>query len=76
MAGSEGDRERCGVCGKDVSNSWFGRMRNGEGWVKVCSPECSIRYINSLHPADEARAQDLAAYEDRVHFYFNGELWS
>jgi len=76
MNDSRDQQERCAVCGKDVSNGWFARIRRGEEWVKLCGPACSIRYTDSLHPADDARTQELAAGEHSLHFVVNGELWS
>jgi len=68
--------DRCVVCGKDVANGWFARLRNGAGWVKACSPACSIRYTDSLLPADGAGTPESINGEHHWHFLVNGELWS
>lgn len=69
-------RESCCVCGKDVSNGWFARIRRGNEWVKLCSPMCSIRYTDRLLPADDEYAPALAASDHKPCFLVNGELWS
>ena len=78
MAMNEGiaPKERCVVCGKDVANGWFARLRNGAGWVKACSPACSIRYTDSLLPADGAGMPESNNGGHPLHFLVNGELWS
>jgi hypothetical protein len=68
--------ERCVVCGKDVTNVWFARLRRGEEWVKACSPACSIRYTDSLLPADGAGMPESNNGGHPLHFLVNGELWS
>jgi len=67
-------QDRCVVCGKDVSNVWFARLRRGEEWVKVCSPTCSMRYTDASQPADDGG--EFVANEHPLRFLVNGELWS
>ncbi len=69
MNNSSSQREQCAVCGKDVADTWFARIRNGAGWVKVCRPACSIRYTDGPQPADNDG-------ERRPHFLVSAELWS
>jgi hypothetical protein len=73
MTEANNQPDRCAVCGKDVANGWFARLRNGSGWAKVCSPACSIRYTDALHPADDGVG--FVATEHPLRFSVNGELW-
>jgi hypothetical protein len=76
MNDSSHQREQCAVCSKDVSDIWFARLRNGEGLVKVCSPACSIRYIEGLPSAGNNGAAEFAPGGRTPRFLVNGELWS
>ena len=76
MNDSTDQPERCVVCGKDVTNVWFARLRRGEEWVKACSPACSMRYMDSLLPADGAGMPESNNGGHPLHFLVNGELWS
>lgn len=66
MNDSRNQREQCAVCGKDVTDAWFARIRRGNEWVKVCSPACSIRYTDSTNPADAASEDAKAHFETRL----------
>ena len=73
MNDSISQREQCVVCGKDVTNVWFARLRRGEEWVKVCSPTCSMRYPDASQTTDDNHAQEFTAGEHRWHFDGKGE---
>lgn len=75
MNDPKAEPKRCHVCGKDVSSGWFARIRDGSGWVLLCSPGCAMRYYDSVRPEQETRAQELAANEHPLRFLVNGELW-
>lgn len=66
--------ECCCVCGKDVSNGWFARVRRAKEWVKVCSPACSILYTDGLLPANDEYAPELTIGDHKWCFLINGEL--
>jgi hypothetical protein len=72
MNDSKSQREQCCICGKDVSNGWFGRIREGEKWVKVCSPACSISYTDRSYPPED----EFKTAVPKLRFVVNGELWS
>jgi hypothetical protein len=74
MNDARDQQDRCVVCGKDVSNVWFARLRRGEEWVKVCSPACSMRYAEG--PAADNGGATESTPGERPHFLVNGELWS
>ena len=74
MNNSNDERDRCAVCGKDVTDASFARLRRGNEWVKVCSPACSIRYTDGPRPAEENRAQEFDASEHRLYLVVNGEF--
>jgi hypothetical protein len=69
-------REQCAVCGKEVSNGWFARLRNDAGWAKLCSPKCAMRYYESLRSADDVGLPPPEPRDGRCHFFFHGECWS
>lgn len=76
MNDSGNQREQCAVCGKDVTDVWFARLRRGNEWVKVCSSKCALRYFDSVRPADLAGGQSFESRDGRCHFFVNGECWS
>lgn len=76
MTNANDQPKRCRVCGVDVSTGWFARIPLGEETVLLCSPECGMRYFDSLSPTGDSVSQDLTANEHRLHFLVNGELWS
>jgi hypothetical protein len=76
MTNANHQPEQCHVCGVDVSNGWFARIPHGAETILLCSPKCAMRYFDSLSPAEDAAARELAAHEHRLHFLVNGELWS
>ena len=76
MSDSKSQRDHCFVCGKDVSNAWFARIRRGEEWIKICSPACSIRYSDGPHSADDENVQTSNVGGHTFRFLVNGELWS
>lgn len=75
MNDAKDQSDRCAVCGKDVANGWFARIRRGDEWVKVCSPTCSMRYTEGS-AADNDGGRESAPGERRQHFVVNGESWS
>jgi hypothetical protein len=68
MNDARDQQDRCVVCGKDVANVWFARLRRGEEWVKVCSPACSMRYTDASQTTGDNHAQEFAADEHRLPF--------
>jgi hypothetical protein len=74
MNDSKNQRECCCVCGKDVSNGWFARIRRESEWVKLCSPACSIRYTDGLRPPENGYVPELTAGDHKWVFLVNGEL--
>ena len=50
----------CYVCGAFVGDLWFGRIRQGEGRICVCSPRCSMLYLTVPQP--EATLADRPKY--------------
>lgn len=75
MSKANDQPKRCHVCDVDVSSGWFARIPRGEETVLLCSPECAMRYFESLSPAEDSVAQELAANEHRLHFLVNQEVW-
>ena len=65
MNDSISQREQCVVCGKDVTDTWFARIRRGNAWVKLCSPSCSMRYSDSPNPVADARGDEKIHFETR-----------
>lgn len=76
MRDSSHQGEHCAVCGKNVADAWFAHLRNGDGWVKLCSPACSIRYTDLLRPGDDWRSQPPDPRDGRCHFFVHGECWA
>lgn len=64
------------MCDKDVSDACFARIRNGDGWVKLCSSECAMRYYDSLRSPDDSDRQPSRSRDERCHFFVNGECWA
>ena len=73
MNDSSDQQDRCGICGKNVADVWFARIRRGQEWIKLCSPACAMRYIEGPPSAGNDGERESEAGVDRVHFVFSGE---
>lgn len=67
----------CAHCKAEiVGGHWFCRLPGNEGPILLCCPFCADRYFDRSHPEGHGSDHELNAYEHRLHFLVNGELWA
>ena len=62
--------QKCFVCGDPVGDRCFCQIRRKEeGPIMLCSPNCTIEYLDSAQALVDMDEQELRAFEKSVHLF-------